>query len=76
MVFYHACLPIDMLGLMTKFYLERKSSRTVMDRTLINLPGSETFFRTFGVMPGGREEVIKLLKQGYIVTVAPGGGYE
>ena len=75
-VFYHACLPIDYLGLMTKFYLEKKSARTVMDRTLINLPGSETFFRTFGVMPGGREEVIKLLKQGYIVGVAPGGGYE
>ena len=75
-VFYHACIPIDYLGLMTKLYLHKKSLRTVMDKTLINLPGSETFFRTFGIMPGGREDVIRLLKQGYLVGVAPGGGYE
>ena len=47
-----------------------------MDRTFINLPGSETFFKTFGCFPGGREEVIKLLKDGHVVGVAPGGGYE
>ena len=33
-----------------------------MDRTFINLPGSETFFKTFGCFPGGRDVVIKLLK--------------
>ena len=63
LVFYHACIPIDYIGLMMKIYLEKTVKvRTVMDRTFINLPGSETFFKTFGCFPGGREVVIKLLK--------------
>ena len=47
-----------------------------MDKSLIMMPGAETLLRTFGAMPGGREEVIKLLKEGHLVGVAPGGGYE
>ena len=47
-----------------------------MDRSMITMPGAETLVKTFGAMPGGREDVIKLLKDGHLVGVAPGGGYE
>ena len=35
-----------------------------------------TLVKTFGATAGGREDVIKLLKDGHLVGVAPGGGYE
>lgn len=76
-VYYHACIPIDYLALIFRTYLEKgRLIRSVMDRNLILMPGAETLLRTFGCMPGGREEVIKLLKEGHVVGVAPGGGYE
>lgn len=76
-IYYHACIPIDYIGLVMKTYLERgRLIRSVMDKNMIKMPGAETFLRTFGMMPGGRDEVIGLLKKGHLVGVAPGGGYE
>ena len=76
-VYYHASIPIDYFGLVTRTYLEKgRLIRSVMDRNLIMMPGAEVLIRTFGAMPGGREDVIKLLKEGHLVGVAPGGGYE
>ena len=76
-VYYHASVPIDYLGFLVRTYLEKgRLVRSVMDRSLILMPGAETLLRTFGAMPGGRDEVIKLLKEGHLVGVAPGGGYE
>ena len=43
---------------------------------MIMMPGAETLVKTFGATAGGREDVIKLLKDGHLVGVAPGGGYE
>ena len=68
---------MDYLGLVVKTYLEKgRLIRSVIDRTLIVMPYGEIVFRTFGCFPGGREEVVKLLRQGHLVGVAPGGGYE
>ena len=76
-VYYHGPIPLDYMALLVRTYLEKgRLIRSVMDRNLIMMPGAETFFRTFGFMPGGREEVIKLLKEGHLVGCAPGGGYE
>jgi len=76
-VYYHGGIPIDYLGLVVRTYLEKgRLIRSVIDRALILMPYGETVFRTFGCLPGGREEVTKLLKQGHLVGVAPGGGYE
>ena len=76
-VWYHGPVPIDYLALLVRTYLEKgRLIRSVMDKNLIMMPGAETFFRTFGFMPGGRDEVIKLLKEGHLVGCAPGGGYE
>ena len=36
------------------------------------MPGAETLVKTFGATAGGREDVIKLLKDGHLVGVAPG----
>ena len=75
--YYHGPIPLDYLALLVRTYLEKgRLIRSVMDKNLIMMPGAETLFRTFGFMPGGREEVIKLLKDGHLVGVAPGGGYE
>ena len=76
-VYYHGSIPIDYFGVLTRVYLERgRLIRSVMDKNLIMMPGAETLMRSFGAMPGGREEVIRLLKEGHLVGVAPGGGYE
>ena len=58
-VFYHGAISIDYVGLMMKVYLEKRPIKTVMDKNLIMLPGSETFFRTFGCFPG-RDLVVNL----------------
>ena len=39
---------------------------------MIMMPGAETLVKTFGATAGGREDVIKLLKDGHLVGVAPG----
>jgi len=40
------------------------------------LPGLEILVQGFGFHSSSRERCVELLRQGHIIGVAPGGGYE
>lgn len=76
-VYYHAAIPIDYIYLASKLMLKRKRLiRSIVDKYVIWIPGFEMLAAGFGCFAGTRESCIKLLKEGRLIGIAPGGGYE
>jgi len=50
--------------------------RSVVDRNLVQLPGLEILVKGLGFHSSSRKRCVELLRQGHIIGVAPGGGYE
>lgn len=40
---------------------------------LVHIPGLEKFFKFWGCFPGPRDKVVEILRDGELVSVAPGG---
>jgi 1-acyl-sn-glycerol-3-phosphate acyltransferase len=77
LVFYHALAPLDCYYF--NFEMHRRLGRRgygLGDRFLFKTPGIKQLVETSGGVPGTRENAIKLLKEGHIVGVAPGGTRE
>lgn len=73
-VYYHGAIPIDIYYLNANLYIEK--SRTlfsVMDNIMLKIPGLEKFFKFWGCFPGPRDRVVQVLRNGDLVSVAPGG---
>ena len=70
----HSLATYDIVLLMTAIY-ERtdRISRPLVDRLFFRIPFAGEVVRAFGALEGSPENAAKLLKNGEIITVAPGG---
>ncbi|NXS56616.1 TMM68 protein, partial [Brachypteracias leptosomus] len=74
LVYYHGAIPIDYLYFVSRLLLWKKRlCLSVADRFVFRLPGLKLLLKVTGVMPGTREECLIALKNGYLVSISPGG---
>ncbi|XP_010080095.1 PREDICTED: transmembrane protein 68-like [Pterocles gutturalis] len=74
LVYYHGAIPIDYLYFLSRLFLWKKRlCLSVADHFVFRLPGLKLLLEVTGVMPGTREECLIALKNGYLVSVSPGG---
>ncbi|XP_029732619.1 monoacylglycerol/Diacylglycerol O-acyltransferase [Aedes albopictus] len=76
-IYYHGAIPIDMYYLVARVYLKRsRLIYTVGDRFLEMLPGWSCLARVMKVSPGTVQSCSNVLKEGNMLSIAPGGVYE
>ncbi|NXK53703.1 TMM68 protein, partial [Chauna torquata] len=74
LVYYHGAIPIDYLYFLSRLFLWKKRlCLSVADHFVFRLPGLKLLLEVTGVMPGTREECLSALKNGYLVSISPGG---
>ncbi|XP_067929542.1 DGAT1/2-independent enzyme synthesizing storage lipids-like [Watersipora subatra] len=74
LIYYHGALPIDIYYLISKIYLyKQRLIHPIGDKCLFYVPGFQRLMKVFQVQPGTVEGCTKLLKEGNIVAIAPGG---
>ncbi|NXC41596.1 TMM68 protein, partial [Penelope pileata] len=73
-VYYHGAIPIDYLYFLSRLFLWKKRiCLSVADHFVFRLPGLKLLLGVTGVMPGTREKCLSALKNGYLVSISPGG---
>ncbi|KAJ7401765.1 hypothetical protein BTVI_92803 [Pitangus sulphuratus] len=74
LVYYHGAIPIDYLYFLSRLFLWKKRlCLSVADHFVFRLPGLKLLLAVTGVIPGTREECLLALKNGYLVSISPGG---
>ncbi|XP_061851346.1 transmembrane protein 68 isoform X2 [Colius striatus] len=74
LVYYHGAIPIDCLYFLSRLFLWKKRiCLSVADHFVFRLPGLRLLLEVTGVMPGSREKCLVALKNGYLVSISPGG---
>ncbi|NXE63510.1 TMM68 protein, partial [Calcarius ornatus] len=74
LVYYHGAIPIDYLYFLSRLFLWKKRlCLSVADHFVFRLPGLRLLLAVTGVIPGTREECLVALKNGYLVSISPGG---
>ncbi|NXX85048.1 TMM68 protein, partial [Urocolius indicus] len=74
LVYYHGAIPVDYLYFLSRLFLWKKRlCMSVADHFVFRLPGLRLLLEVTGVMPGSREECLVALKNGYLVSISPGG---
>ena len=77
MVFYHGLVPLDFWYFGLKLYLETgRHPSALIDRWLFKTPGLAWFARAVGGVSAEKEVALKMLKEGRLVGVSPGGTRE
>jgi len=77
MVFYHGLVPLDFWYFGLKLYLETgRHPAALVDRWLFKTPGLAWLTRSVGGVSANKDVATKLLKQGMLVGVSPGGTRE
>jgi 1-acyl-sn-glycerol-3-phosphate acyltransferase len=74
LVFYHGFMPLDVWIFGSEVH--RQTGRTIRflaDRFLFKTPGLRRLVRWAGAVPGNRPDAVRMLQQGNLVGVAPGG---
>ncbi|XP_074841889.1 DGAT1/2-independent enzyme synthesizing storage lipids-like [Carettochelys insculpta] len=73
-VYYHGATPIDYLYFIARLCnLKGRLCHSVADHFTFKIPGIKLLLDIFGVMHGGREECVQILKNGHLLGVSPGG---
>lgn len=74
LVYYHGALPIDHYYLLSICILmKNRLIRAVGDRFLFRIPGWELLLNVLQITPGTVESCARTLKDGHLVSIAPGG---
>ncbi|XP_009875261.1 PREDICTED: transmembrane protein 68-like [Apaloderma vittatum] len=74
LVYYHGAIPIDYLYFLSRLFLWKKRlCLSVADNFVFRLPGLKLLLEVIGIIPGTREECLTALKNGYLVSISPGG---
>jgi len=74
LVYYHGAIPIDLYYMQANLYLAKgQTCKSIVDNFVLKFPGLAKFFAYWGSFPGPRTLMVKFLKEGEIVSVAPGG---
>uniref|UniRef100_A0A0N5CDP6 PlsC domain-containing protein n=1 Tax=Strongyloides papillosus TaxID=174720 RepID=A0A0N5CDP6_STREA len=73
-VYYHGTLPLDIYYLISKCILYKKRTlHCVGDKFIFKIPGWGKLCKVFCITPGTVEDCIRELKEGHLLSVAPGG---
>lgn len=73
-VYYHGATPIDYYYLLSKTLLKKnRVIRSVGDRFLFKVPGWKLLMDVFFVFPGTVQGCAQTLKDGHLLSIAPGG---
>uniref|UniRef100_A0A8C0G572 Phospholipid/glycerol acyltransferase domain-containing protein n=1 Tax=Chelonoidis abingdonii TaxID=106734 RepID=A0A8C0G572_CHEAB len=73
-VYYHGATPIDYLYFLARLCNQKgRLCHSVADHFTFKIPGIKLLLDIFGVMHGGREECVQILKNGHLLGVSPGG---
>ncbi len=74
---YHGAIPIDCYYLLYKVYVDLKRSlNVVVDRFLFKIPGWSVIAEGLQGSTGSQESCTKILKEGNLLIICPGGVYE
>lgn len=77
MVFYHGLVPLDFWYFGMKLYRETgRHPVALVDRWLFKTPGLAWFTRSVGGVSGEKGAALRVLQQGMLVGVSPGGTRE
>ena len=77
LVYYHGAIPIDYMLLVCHVLLRKdRLIRSIVDRVLLWVPGFELIGHGCGAHVSNRAKCIQMLRQGHLIGIAPGGGYE
>ncbi|XP_048364506.1 transmembrane protein 68-like [Sphaerodactylus townsendi] len=72
-IYYHGALPMDYILFFNKlFIIKRRTSASVVDHLIENLPCTEWYLRICG-MCKTKKECVEMLKKGHLLSIAPGG---
>ena len=73
-VLYHGLVPIDYWYFGLELFLKTgRNPVALVDRWLLKTPGLRWLTKAVGGIEGHREEALRLLKEGHLIGVAPGG---
>uniref|UniRef100_A0A182S785 Phospholipid/glycerol acyltransferase domain-containing protein n=1 Tax=Anopheles maculatus TaxID=74869 RepID=A0A182S785_9DIPT len=76
-IYYHGAIPIDMYYFTARVYLKRQRLiYTVGDRFLNKVPGWKLLARVMKISPGTVQSCASVLRDGNMLSIAPGGVYE
>uniref|UniRef100_A0A182QJ11 Phospholipid/glycerol acyltransferase domain-containing protein n=1 Tax=Anopheles farauti TaxID=69004 RepID=A0A182QJ11_9DIPT len=76
-IYYHGAIPIDMYYFTARIYLKRQRLiYTVGDRFLNKVPGWKLLARVMKISPGTVQSCASVLRNGNMLSIAPGGVYE
>lgn len=76
-VYYHGALPIDHYYFIATCLLSKnRLVKAIGDRFLFKIPGWEPLLSVLQVSPGSVEDSSRALRDGQILSVAPGGVFE
>lgn len=74
LIYYHAAFPIDFYYVHSKTTLyKNRRFRIVADHFLFKVPGLASLLEAFEVIPGTVESCTKILKDGHLLSISPGG---
>jgi len=73
-VMYHGLVPIDYWYFGSELFLQTgRNPIALVDRWLMKTPGLKWLAKSVGCIEANREETKKLLEEGHLIGVAPGG---
>ncbi|KAJ8272513.1 hypothetical protein GJAV_G00090030 [Gymnothorax javanicus] len=73
-VYYHGAIPIDLYYFLAKVILHKgRTCHSVADHVLFKVPGFRLLLEVFSVFHGPREECVRALRDGHLLTISPGG---
>ncbi|XP_077208513.1 DGAT1/2-independent enzyme synthesizing storage lipids-like isoform X2 [Paroedura picta] len=73
-VYYHGAIPIDYsFFLANRIFSHGQRCYSVVDHFLFMAPGLKTLLRIMNFTTGSREECLKILKNGNLLGISPGG---
>uniref|UniRef100_A0A6J0V6V2 DGAT1/2-independent enzyme synthesizing storage lipids-like n=1 Tax=Pogona vitticeps TaxID=103695 RepID=A0A6J0V6V2_9SAUR len=76
-IFYHGTLNIDYVYFISNLYVQKgRLCVSVLDKALFLIPGMKLVFDVAGCISGSKAECLEVLKKGYLLGIAPGGGRE
>ncbi|XP_066480510.1 DGAT1/2-independent enzyme synthesizing storage lipids-like [Tiliqua scincoides] len=74
LVYFHGGIPVDNFFLIPAAYrMTGRTIRSVVDHFIFHIPGIQTYITLLGAVHPSREECVTLLKEGHVVSIAPGG---
>eukprot|EP00794_Sanderia_malayensis_P004609 gene4609-5215_t len=74
LIYYHGALPVDVYYMMGRLKTAKKRNlRNVVAEFMFHIPGFKILMDVFGCVTGPVDECVKILKEGDLLAISPGG---